>query len=890
MEDNFATTTTNRETVPRTGILLTCSMYNWTGVSQPGGFVGDAQEMGAAYFDTKPKDNALVWSVTGLPTDALLQNARIEMNLKCEDSMCHNDGYGFMWDNNSCRFPYFRQWTNLTSFGNWTTGNIKFVNISLTSDIKVSADKTLLQRIKETGYFHFLVGDDTSVDYFRLFYTVADPPSSSLVSFSCATYLLGRTLAKTSVVYSDTTSSTITNIIDSASYPFTSTSLISTANSDRNVTQSTFKFYITQSTRFWLFVPSGVTLGWISDGGWDSLTGASVTTTTSNTATNRTFVVYTKRYDGPRWVIFGGASSSSSAVSPAMFFVSWTFAQALIVTPSNPSAVCACESTGDPHYVTWDKRRFDFYTPGTYHLVKARDCTFDVQTLTFKYGPTVAVNGIVSVRYLNDVVTLARTPGAAGALWTGSPVVRVNGVIQSASVTQGGLQVNKITVDQWTIVISAVGLTVKTVAAGNWFHVYPTLSDPSYQRKVDGLCGNCDNNPDNDFMTPGCAIAINNTATKLTCNQAADWGVKWTVPTNQLVADLSVLSSTNIGSNSYSSCTSTPIIQQCPSLIPPEPPKTGTTAIVIEPQAPTTFVSCSTSGTPVHCGGDDDHDDDDDDDNDNDQPPKLCTWRTEYNQITLKCTECANSNLYASDDCILDICQLLDNGKTIGNYSCPPGPQVCNYTTITKNVTIGSYDWATLDNANPDGVAPSTPACQDKAYYIPLGWEVAPNDATSKSVAESKNWETACLVVEDGNTFATNTTKVDGYTGSCPVHSCVVQPVKTCYHPNFCGTKLLLRRPRVPQCQNGIIETGEQCDDGNGIDTDGCSNTCRINTNGWICVTNVNPTQCTGSANNDAGDPKHTCSINSPYCEGCVITVANQNDKSCCKCVMPCCD
>ena len=904
MQDSFVTSSTNREWVPKTGSLLTCSTYNWTNVPQSGNFAGDAQVMGAPYFDTKPKDNALIWSVTGLPTDAPLQNARIEMSLKCDDSLCHNDGFGFMWDDNNCRPQYFRTFTNLTGFGNWTTGNVKFVNISLTSDMRINSTKTILQRIQETGYFHFLVGDDSSIDYFRLFYTVADPPSTSLVSFSCARYLLGPTLAKTSVVYSDTSATTITNIVDSPTNPFTSTSLISTPNADRNVTGSTFKFNISQSTRFWLFVPSGVTLNWINAGGWDLLSGASVTTTTSGTT--RTFLVYTKRYEGARWVTFGGASSTST-LSPAMFFVSWAFSPTMVTIPPNPAAVCACESTGDPHYVTWDNRRFDFYTPGTYHLVKARDCSFDVQTLTFKYGASVSVNGIVSVRYLNDIVTLARTQGAAGAAWTGSPVVRVNGVVKTVTTTQGGLQVNKITADQWTVVVASVGLTVKTVASGNWFHVYPTLSDPGYQRKVDGLCGNCDNNPDNDFMTTGCANAINNTATKLTCSEVLKWGAGWAVPANQLVADLSLLSSTTAGQTSYSSCTASPIIQQCPSLIPPEPPKTGTTTTnVVEPQPPTTFVSCSTAGTPVHCGDDNDdgdNDDGDNDDGDNDdgddddggddhedeEPPRLCTWRAEYNQIISKCTECLNQKYYATEACIVDICLLLDDGKTIADYACPPGLEICTMTTITQTVSIGSYDWATLDNASPDAVAPSKAQCQEKPYYIPLGWEVAPNDETSKSVIANKTWGTNCLAVKDGATYGTLTTKADGFTGSCPVHSCVVKPEEACYHPNYCGLRLLLRRPKTPRCGNGIMETGEQCDDGNTKDTDGCSNSCRVNFSEWICATSVNPSICTSSANNEAGAPKHKCLINSQYCDGCLIDVTNQNDKTCCKCVMPCC-
>ena len=43
-------------------------------------------------------------------------------------------------------------------------------------------------------------------------------------------------------------------------------------------------------------------------------------------------------------------------------------------------------------------------------------------------------------------------------------------------------------------------------------------------------------------------------------------------------------------------------------------------------------------------------------------------------------------------------------------------------------------------------------------------------------------------------------------------------------------------------CGNGIIETGEQCDDGNTANSDGCSSTCQIES-GWLCA--GEPSICT---------------------------------------------
>lgn len=38
----------------------------------------------------------------------------------------------------------------------------------------------------------------------------------------------------------------------------------------------------------------------------------------------------------------------------------------------------------------------------------------------------------------------------------------------------------------------------------------------------------------------------------------------------------------------------------------------------------------------------------------------------------------------------------------------------------------------------------------------------------------------------------------------------------------------------VPPCGNSVIDIGEQCDDGNSIGSDGCSNMCMIES-GWRC-------------------------------------------------------
>ncbi|HEY4106057.1 MAG TPA: DUF4215 domain-containing protein, partial [Polyangiaceae bacterium] len=74
-----------------------------------------------------------------------------------------------------------------------------------------------------------------------------------------------------------------------------------------------------------------------------------------------------------------------------------------------------------------------------------------------------------------------------------------------------------------------------------------------------------------------------------------------------------------------------------------------------------------------------------------------------------------------------------------------------------------------------------------------------------------------------------------GASGGCSADCTQVLPGFTCSKDPTTGAGKCVTAPKAV-CGNAIIETGETCDDGNKLSTDGCSSTCRIEP-GFSCVT-----------------------------------------------------
>ncbi|HSP97160.1 MAG TPA: DUF4215 domain-containing protein [Candidatus Dormibacteraeota bacterium] len=59
-------------------------------------------------------------------------------------------------------------------------------------------------------------------------------------------------------------------------------------------------------------------------------------------------------------------------------------------------------------------------------------------------------------------------------------------------------------------------------------------------------------------------------------------------------------------------------------------------------------------------------------------------------------------------------------------------------------------------------------------------------------------------------------------------HTCAVERCWSCSGaPSVCAP---VSTPCDPNCQNGVLDPGEECDDGNAIDGDGCDHACAVET------------------------------------------------------------
>jgi len=100
----------------------------------------------------------------------------------------------------------------------------------------------------------------------------------------------------------------------------------------------------------------------------------------------------------------------------------------------------------------------------------------------------------------------------------------------------------------------------------------------------------------------------------------------------------------------------------------------------------------------------------------------------------------------------------------------------------------------------------------------------------------------------------------DGCTNACTLPVCgdgitQIGSGEQCDDGNLINNDGCTNACRLPVCGDGILQAGEQCDDGNTVNGDCCSSTCMFESNGSACGADAN--QCTLDVCNGAGACTH---------------------------------
>ncbi|XP_053269553.1 alpha-tectorin isoform X17 [Pleuronectes platessa] len=184
----------------------------------------------------------------------------------------------------------------------------------------------------------------------------------------------------------------------------------------------------------------------------------------------------------------------------------------------HPNPHGTCSASGDPHYLTFDRKAFDFQ--GTCRYVLATLCN-DTDGVQFSveaknepwHGSTVSITAEVFVNVLGYQLHVSRHNRG---------VVEVNGIISNLPILLSG-NVSVFASGSRTFINADFGLSV---SYDGWSTVY--ISVPSHYRgKTCGLCGNFNGNQRDDFRTPSGAIVPT----------PGQFGTSWKVAGNYTCSD-----------------------------------------------------------------------------------------------------------------------------------------------------------------------------------------------------------------------------------------------------------------------------------------------------------------------------------------------------------------
>ncbi|XP_035468628.1 alpha-tectorin-like [Scophthalmus maximus] len=186
----------------------------------------------------------------------------------------------------------------------------------------------------------------------------------------------------------------------------------------------------------------------------------------------------------------------------------------------HPNPHGTCSASGDPHYLTFDHKAYDFQ--GTCRYVLATLCNdtdglhqFSVEAKNEPWnGLAVSITAEVFVNVWGYRLRMSRER---------SRVVQVNGINRNLPILLNGSLVSIYASGSRVFVSADFGLSVTYDGYSTVFISVPA----SYRGKTCGLCGNFNGNQTDDFLTPSGTIA----------NTPDEFGTSWKVAGNYTCSD-----------------------------------------------------------------------------------------------------------------------------------------------------------------------------------------------------------------------------------------------------------------------------------------------------------------------------------------------------------------
>jgi hypothetical protein len=166
----------------------------------------------------------------------------------------------------------------------------------------------------------------------------------------------------------------------------------------------------------------------------------------------------------------------------------------------------------------------------------------------------------------------------------------------------------------------------------------------------------------------------------------------------------------------------------------------------------------------------------------------------DYNDVLLTCKPVATS-----------IDQLLDT-TWMGKVAHGKVDRCNDALEITNYVVEDGRMYATIDNANPDETALG---CQYQSYALPEGWELAPDDASTRRAITCHPWGAHCVMLSSGLFHA-----ITPLLAPCASDAEFFNRTD-CLGTSHCDHRILISKPLDPPLNELIVDAGFE-EDGSG--------------------------------------------------------------------------